>query len=164
MRALPSFPVLLCMAATVGLAQQPAPDAVKTFASSADVTALIAKARAEHKEGQALVSERILQLAPYNANLEYRTSVGPAAVHEKEAEMFYVIEGSATMVTGGKLKEEKRTNAENLNGTGIEGGIAREVAKGDFIIVPEGTPHWFSAINGTVVLMTLHVPRPVPGK
>lgn len=152
------------MAATAGLAQQPAPDAVKTFASSADVTSLIAKAKADHKEGQAQVTERILQLAPYNANLEYRTSVGPAAVHEKDAEMMYVIEGSATLVTGGKLKEEKRNNPENLNGTGIEGGSAREVAQGDFLIVPEGTPHWFSKINGTLVLMTLHVPRPVPGK
>jgi mannose-6-phosphate isomerase-like protein (cupin superfamily) len=77
--------------------------------------------------------------------------------------MFYVIDGSATLVTGGKLTEEKRTNAENLTGSGIEGGTPRPVAKGDFIIVPENTPHWFSAINGTVVLMSLHVPRPVPG-
>jgi mannose-6-phosphate isomerase-like protein (cupin superfamily) len=103
-------------------------------------------------------------LPPYNANLEYRTAVGPAAVHEKEAEMFYVLDGSATMVTGGKLTEEKRANVENLNGTGIEDGMSRTVSKGDFIIVPENTPHWFSQINGTIVLMTIHVPRPVPGK
>ena len=100
-------------------------------------------------------------MAPYNANLEYRASVGPAAVHETEAELFYVIEGSATMMTGGKLVNETRTNAANLTGTAIEGGTSRAVAKGDFIIVPEKTPHWFSAINGTIVLMTLHVPRPV---
>jgi len=69
------------------------------------------------------------------------------------------LDGSATLTTGGKLTEEKRTNAENLSGTGIEGGNAREVAKGDVIIVPENTPHWFSAINGTIVLMSIHVPR-----
>ena len=57
-------------------------------------------------------------------------------------------------------KDEKRTNAENLSGTAIEGGSSRPVAKGDFIIVPEKTPHWFSAINGTIVLMSLHLPRP----
>jgi len=73
--------------------------------------------------------------------------------------MFYVIEGSATMVTGGKLVKETRTNAENLSGTGIEGGSPRSIAKGDFIIVPENTPHWFSAITGTLVVMSLHVPR-----
>ncbi|MBV8730433.1 MAG: hypothetical protein JO336_11570 [Acidobacteriia bacterium] len=54
---------------------------------------------------------------------------------------------------------ESRTNAENLTGTAIEGGNARAVAKGDFIIVPENTPHWFSPINGTIILMSLHVPR-----
>ena len=108
-----------------------------------------------------MVAERILHLAPYNANLEYRAGLAPASVHEKEAEVFYVIDGTATMVTGGKLKEEKRTNPENLSGTGIEGGEARTVAKGDFIIVPENTPHWFSKIDGVLVLMTLHVPRPV---
>jgi quercetin dioxygenase-like cupin family protein len=63
------------------------------------------------------------------------------------------------MVTGGKLTEEKRTNAENLSGTAIENGDSRQVAKGDFIIVPQGVPHWFSKINGTLVMMSLHVPR-----
>ncbi|HVV47265.1 MAG TPA: cupin domain-containing protein, partial [Bryobacteraceae bacterium] len=87
---------------------------------------------------------------------------GAASVHEKEAEYFYVIDGSATLVTGGKLVNEKRTNAENLTGTAIEGGMTRNIAKGDFIVVPENTPHWFSPINGTLVLMSMHVPRPVP--
>ena len=145
------------LAASPIWAQQPAP--TKTYASAADVSALLAKARADHKDGQPLVAEPILRLAPYGANLEYRTAVGPAAVHEKEAELFYVIDGSATLVTGGKLVNEKRANAENLNGTGIEGGQSQAVAKGDFVIVPENTPHWFSAINGTIVLMSLHVPR-----
>jgi len=144
--------------ASAAWAQQPAPP-TKTYSSAADVAALLAKAKADHKDGQPTVIENILHLAPYNANLEYRTGVGPAAVHEREAELFYVLDGSATLTTGGKLTEEKRTNAENLSGTGIEGGNAREVAKGDVIIVPENTPHWFSAINGTIVLMSLHVPR-----
>jgi mannose-6-phosphate isomerase-like protein (cupin superfamily) len=146
--------------AAAALAQAPAP-VTKTFSSAADVAALIAKSKSERKEGQPLVLERILQVPPYNANLEYRASVGPAAIHENEAEMFYVIEGSGTMVTGGKLANEKRTNASNLTGTGIEGGTSREVSKGDFIMVPDHTAHWFSAINGYIVLMTLHVPRVV---
>src|ERR1700760_3075084 len=88
-------------------AQQPAPAAMKTFTSSAEITALIAKAKSDRKGEQPLVSKPILSLAPYNASLEYRAAVGPAAVHEKEAEFFYVIDGSATMMTGGKLTEEK---------------------------------------------------------
>ena len=146
-------------------AQAPAPAAAtaRTMVSAADVTALIAKAKADRKDNQAIVAQSLLQLAPYNVSLEYRASVGNAAVHETEAEMFYVIDGSATLVTGGKLTNENRTNAENLTGTGIEGGTTRHVAKGDFVMVPEKTPHWFSAIEGTVVLMSLHLPlKPAP--
>jgi len=138
---------------------QPAAQPPQTFASAADVDALIAKAKSEHKPSQPLIAQRILRLAPYNVNLEYRTSVGPASIHEKEAELFFVMDGAATMVTGGKLTEEKRTNPENLSGAGIEGGESRHIAKGDYIIVPENTAHWFSKIDGTLILMSLHVPR-----
>lgn len=162
MRAIP-ISLLFALMTTALVAQPPAAQSMKTFASSADVQAMIAKAKSERKEGQANVVQRILQLAPYNANLEYRASVGPATIHEKEAEIFYVIDGSATLVTGGKLVKETRTNPENLSGSGIDGGTSQAVAKGDFFFVPENTAHWFSTINGTLVLMSLHVPRPVPG-
>jgi mannose-6-phosphate isomerase-like protein (cupin superfamily) len=147
---------LALMLGSMGFSQE---GATKTYTSAADIQSLIAKSKSERKGDAPLVTQRILKLAPYNANLEYRGAVGPAAVHEKEAEMFYVIEGSATLLTGGKLANEKRTNAENLTGTAIEGGNSQAVSKGDFIIVPENTPHWFSKINGTLVLMSLHVPR-----
>jgi quercetin dioxygenase-like cupin family protein len=156
MRALGIGFVAALAAAAYG--QQQAAPSMKTYASSADVAALIAKAKSQHKEGQALIAQPILRLAPYNANLEYRASVGPAAVHEKEAEMFYVIDGSGTLTTGGKLVKETR-NGENLTGTGIEDGMSRQVAKGDFFIVPENTPHWFSMIKDTLILMSIHVPR-----
>jgi mannose-6-phosphate isomerase-like protein (cupin superfamily) len=159
MRALP-IGVILTLLSAATLAAQPSAASITMFASSDDVKALIAQARSERKD-QPTISKPILRLAPYNANLEYRASVGPAAVHEHEAEMFYVIDGTATLTTGGKLVNEKRTNAENLSGTGIEGGSAQKVAKGDFIIVPENTPHWFGSIDGTLILMSLHVPRPV---
>jgi mannose-6-phosphate isomerase-like protein (cupin superfamily) len=152
--------MVVVLSAASLLAQQPGPAIpMKDFASSADVAALIAQAKSEHKDGQPLLLKPILTLAPINANLEYRTAVAPAAVHETEAEIFYVIDGSGTMVTGGQLIGEKRLNAENLNGTGVTNGSSRRVAKGDFIIVPQGVPHWFSKIDGTLVLMSLHVPR-----
>jgi len=151
--------VSLALFAITAVAQQSGAQAMKTYSSSADVAALQAKAKSERKDGQPLVVERILQLAPYNANLEYRASVGPASIHEREAEFFYVIDGSATMVTGGKLMNESRTNAENLTGSGIEGGSSRNVGKGDFIVVPENTAHWFSSINGSITMMSLHAPR-----
>ena len=155
------FAVILT--ASAAFAQQPpapaAAAASRTMVSASDVTALIAKAKAERKGDQALLAQAMIQLAPYNVSLEYRAAVANAAVHETEAELFYVIDGSATLVTGGKLTNENRTNTANLSGSGIEGGVSRRVAKGDFIMVPEGTPHWFSAIDGTVVLMSLHLPH-----
>ena len=171
MRAkLTSLALMLVTAAAVSQlpAQQKgkqAPQGPKTYTSAKEIVAMMSKAKNERKQDQANFIQGILRLAPYNANLEYREDVPQAAaLHEKEAEVFYVIDGSGTMVTGGQLAGESRTNAENLTGTGIEGGDTQNVAKGDFFIVPENTPHWFSKINGTLVLMSLHVPRPVPAK
>lgn len=141
--------------AAAAVAQQ-AP-AQKLYTSASDVQGMIAKSKADRKD-QPTIASPLIRNAPYNVNLEYRASIGPAALHEKEVEMFYVVEGSGTLVTGGKLTNEKRNNADNLGGTGIEGGNVREVAKGDFFFVPANTPHWFSKINGTLVLMSLHGP------
>jgi mannose-6-phosphate isomerase-like protein (cupin superfamily) len=156
--------VTICLAAAVALlaapalAQAPAAPQMKTFAASAEVQQLIAHARQIHKTEPTIV-QPLLSLAPYRANLEYRTATGPAAVHEKEAELFYVIDGTGTLTTGGKLKDEKRTNPTNLSGSGIDGGQSRAVAKGDVLIVPENTPHQYSGIKGELILMSLHVPR-----
>jgi mannose-6-phosphate isomerase-like protein (cupin superfamily) len=142
---------------TVTFAQAPAaPAASRTMVSASDVAAM-AKAKAERKD-QPNIAQSMIQLAPYNVSLEYRASVGPAAVHDTEAELFYVVDGSATLVTGGTLTDSTR-NGANLTGKGIQGGTSRKVAKGDFIMVPEGQAHWFSAIDGTVVLMSLHLPH-----
>ena len=158
MRAVLSGLTLLLVSATA-FAQQPAPASGRTMVSAGDVAAMIAKAKVDRKDGQALLAQSMIRLDQYNVSLEYRAAVANAAVHETEAELFYVIDGSATLVTGGKLRNESRTNAANLSGSGIDGGQSRHVAKGDFVMVPEGVPHWFSTIDGTVVLMSLHLPH-----
>lgn len=157
------FAAVTLVGATSASAQPPATartraPAIKVFASSANVAALIAKAKRDHKPGQALVVEPLLHVAPYTANLEYRTAVGGAAIHLHQDEFFYVISGSGTLVTGGKLTHAVHPDAENVTGDSIVGGRATPVTKGDFIVVPENTPHWFSAINGSLVDMSLHVP------
>ena len=142
-------------------AQGGAPTAAKLFASSADVRAMITKAKAERKADQPNFSQPIVALAPYSANLEYRVGGlnAPASSHAKDAEMFYVVEGTGTVVTGGRLQNERATNADNASGTGIEGGDSRRIAAGDFVLVPQGTPHWFTQIDGALVLMALHLPH-----
>lgn len=159
LKILPIAAAALALLVAPAVAQTPAPSDPKTFAASAEIQALIANARANHKPGTPTMIQRILSLPPYAASLEHRTGVGPAAVHENEAELFYVIEGSGTLVTGGELTHETRPNATNLSGDGIEGGQSRPVAKGDLFIVPQNTPHWFSVIDGELILMSLHVPR-----
>ena len=137
-----------------------APAPINVFASSAEVQALIANARKMHPVGQPNFNQRLLSLAPYAANLEHRTATGPASTHEKNAELFYVVEGAATLITGGTLIGEKRTNPTNLSGTGIAGGESRPIAKGDLFIVPQNTPHQVKdPKDGEVILISLHIPR-----
>ena len=125
----------------------------KLFTSAGDVSALIAKAKSERKPDQANYLQPLVQFAPYTASLEYRVAglKANAAVHENEVEMFYVVEGSGTLVIGGKLADKS-----------IDGGESRRVAKGDFFIVPPNTPHMFTVAEGAegaLVLMSIHLPK-----
>jgi mannose-6-phosphate isomerase-like protein (cupin superfamily) len=138
-----------------------APAGPKLFAAAGDVTALIERAKRERKPDQPNFVQQIVRLQPYSVNLEYRVAGlnAPASVHEKDAELFMVVEGSGTLVTGGTLKDERRSNPENLTGSAIDGGTSRRLSKGDWALVPEKTPHWFTQIDGALVLMSLHLPH-----
>ena len=80
-------------------------------------------------------------------------------MHEAQAELFYVIEGSATMLTGGTLVAGKRSGA-NVQGTGIEGGTRIVFNSGDFIMVPSGVPHQFVDIKAPVRVMSMYLANP----
>jgi mannose-6-phosphate isomerase-like protein (cupin superfamily) len=158
------FFAITILAATVtsgALAQQqPAPS---LFMSEKDILGLIEKAKADRKNDAPLVPEPILQLAPYKAQLEYRPLKAPAALHEKDAELFVVLQGTGDIITGGKLVDEKRVNAANLTGSDIADGQTHHVVKGDVLIVPNNTPHQVVPTGGApVVVMTMHVPFPAP--
>ncbi len=138
------------------------------FANSSDVQALIAKAKTDRRADQANFVQPIVRLAPYAMNLEYRVAGlnANASVHEHEAELFVVVDGTGTLVTGGTLRDERRTNAENRSGSAIDGGSPRRVSRGDIAIVPAGVPHWFTEVDGALILMSMHVPQtaPPPGR
>ena len=141
------------------LAAEPTP--MRTFMNHEEIMGLIDKAKADRKGDAPLVAEPILLLAPYRAQLEYRPGISPAAVHEKDAELMVVLEGTGDIVTGGKVVDEKRVNANNLGGPSITGGKSQAVAKGDMLIVPANTPHQVIPTGGApIVLMTMHVPFP----
>jgi mannose-6-phosphate isomerase-like protein (cupin superfamily) len=147
-------------AATASAVAQTAPP-VTQFLSDKDIMGLIEKAKADRKGDAPLVTEPILLLAPYRAQLEYRPGTSPAAVHEKDAELFVVLQGTGNIVTGGKLVDEKRVNANNLSGPSIADGHSQAVVKGDMLIVPANTPHQVIPTGGApIVVMTMHVPFP----
>src|ERR1700730_7836094 len=131
-------------------AAQPATDPTKaTRYPGAALAAAIAKLPQDRPVGSTQIY-RLQGDKPYTVNVEHRISQPQAAaVHETEAELFYVIDGSAIMTTGGKLVGETR-NGANLSGKSIEGGTPTKLTKGDFFMVPEGVPHWFNQIDGAI--------------
>jgi uncharacterized protein GlcG (DUF336 family)/mannose-6-phosphate isomerase-like protein (cupin superfamily) len=84
----------------------------------------------------------------YMVHASRRDKAGLAEVHEQDADIIYVMEGTATLVTGGSVVDAKATAPGEVRGQAISGGESRHIAKGDVIIVPAGTPHWFKEVPG----------------
>jgi mannose-6-phosphate isomerase-like protein (cupin superfamily) len=68
-------------------------------------------------------------------------------------EIYYMLEGTATLVTGGTVVDEKpagtspNTRRPNFRGTRIQGGVSRHVGPGDVIVIPGNLPHWWSSLD-----------------
>jgi mannose-6-phosphate isomerase-like protein (cupin superfamily) len=73
----------------------------------------------------------------------HRDKAGNAELHVKETDVLYIIEGEATFVTGGTIIGRHEVRAEQIGGSGIEGGKTFHLKKGDVITVEAGVPHWF---------------------
>jgi mannose-6-phosphate isomerase-like protein (cupin superfamily) len=89
-----------------------------------------------------------------------RRQAGPnnASVHTAEGdkqyvtEVYQILEGSGTYVTGGTMPDPNDRTA------GIKGGESHDVKPGDFIVIPPGTAHWFSRINGQITYLEVRLP------
>jgi unsaturated rhamnogalacturonyl hydrolase len=86
-----------------------------------------------------------------------RDKPGQSELHEKETDVFYIVEGSATFVTGGKMVDPKTTGPGEVRGSAIEGGEARTLSKDDVIVIPAGVPHWFKDVQGTFLYFVVKV-------
>ncbi len=82
----------------------------------------------------------------YMVHASRRDAAGQAELHEKDADIIYVLEGTATFVTGGTVVEAKTTAPDEVRGPSIAAGETRQLKKGDVVIVPAGTPHWFREV------------------
>jgi mannose-6-phosphate isomerase-like protein (cupin superfamily) len=147
---------LLTIAAHAG-AQTPAPtDRTRaTHFSAADLQAALAKLPTDRANAVA----RVFTLDPYNVGVEQRQPRPQgAAAHADRAELFYVINGAGTMLTGGTISDGKQSGV-NTQGTTISGGTRIEFKTGDFIMVPSGVPHQFVDLKAPVQVMSLYLPN-----
>jgi mannose-6-phosphate isomerase-like protein (cupin superfamily) len=136
-------------------AEAQTPPAPVPYASPADVAAAVARAKA----AATLSAEVVVALPPLRVAAEYRSKPTPASVHEKNIELINVLSGSGTLIMGGTLKDEKRRDAANLTGTGIDGGRSYELLTGSYIFIPAGTPHYFASIGKDgLVTTTIYIP------
>ena len=82
-------------------------------------------------------------------------------VHEANAQLIVILDGSGTYTMGGALVKPTRRGT-NLNSPTVEGATPHKVVKRDWILVPENTPHAVTQVDGALALMSLHLPPPAP--
>jgi quercetin dioxygenase-like cupin family protein len=80
----------------------------------------------------------------------HRDKAGQVEVHDKETDVIHVIDGEATFVTGGTMVGGKVTKPGQHLGVSIEGGETHHLTKGDVIVIPAGTPHWFKEVPQSI--------------
>lgn len=100
---------------------------------------------------------------PLLANAHYKISAGRRVVpgnvevHTQDTDIFYIMEGSATFVTGGTVVEPATTGPGEARGKAITGGTTRHLQKGDVIVIPKGVPHWFTEVSGPFLYFVVKV-------
>ncbi len=102
---------------------------------------------------------RLLVTDTFKVQTGHRTGPGEVEVHDRDTDIFYILEGSATFVTGGKAIEPRKTDPGEIRGREISGGEDRHLVKGDVIIIPAGIPHWFQQVDSTFVYFVVKVTK-----
>ena len=98
---------------------------------------------------------------------ENNTTPSNAELHDASDDVYYVLDGTATLTLGGSLDSPKEVEPGEWRGPKIIGGQKVEIAKGDLIVVPRGTPHHRSTANQDFTMILIKVyedPRPAPVK
>jgi mannose-6-phosphate isomerase-like protein (cupin superfamily) len=93
------------------------------------------------KFGEGEASETLKEYPRHATMLSFRARDGEAELHENFADLFHVLSGQATLVTGGTVVGAKTTGPGEVRGTSIEGGRRQELRAGDLVHVPAGVPH-----------------------
>lgn len=87
---------------------------------------------------------------------------GSAVEHSEITEVYHVISGNGTLVTGGVLENPKAVEPDadgvkvlvgpSTRGDRIQGGVSRKLGPGDVVIIPPNTPHWFSEVTSDQIV------------
>ncbi|HWX54013.1 MAG TPA: cupin domain-containing protein [Verrucomicrobiae bacterium] len=133
-------------AASVKAADTPSPDGVKYFSS--------AEVHAAFEKGQPILAK---DGRTYWVSAGRRDKAGQSELHEKDTDVFYILQGSATFVTGGRMVDPKTTAPGEVRGSSVEGGVARTLSKDDVIVIPAGVPHWFKDVPGVFLYFVVKV-------
>jgi mannose-6-phosphate isomerase-like protein (cupin superfamily) len=128
----------------------PAPGSPGIFRANAELRAALARSIAN---GGAMASASIAVTDQYRGSLVRRTEPNGAIQHPGNTEMHYILEGSATVVTGGTVRRE---GALAVN----EDGEAHRVVPGDIIIIPAGSAHRYSEIVEPITYLELRFVAP----
>jgi mannose-6-phosphate isomerase-like protein (cupin superfamily) len=144
-----------------------------TYVSAADVQATVT--RPPQAGGMPGVNPqpniRVVDAGGYNVAIgalhRPQTPPGVAAVHYKVSEVYHVIDGAATLVTGGTMVNAKTRPPDDVSvkfedgpgasGSSIQGGTSQRIKAGDLVVIPAGVPHWFSAIEGSITYVVVRV-------
>ncbi|MEW6322555.1 MAG: AraC family ligand binding domain-containing protein [Acidobacteriota bacterium] len=152
MLMLATLTLLLALDTQQAAAQGAAPG---TFISKEDHEAVLKEQIAKGVVDQPI---RIVDAHGGRASVAMLHRVKPESsslIHNTVTETYYIVSGSGTLVTGGRLVDPKPIDLTRLNvGLGQsgarEGGESRRVKPGDIIVIPAGTPHGFSALDGPI--------------
>ena len=123
----------LAMTAAAAVSRGPA---AVTFFDSTQVQSAFDKGAVLFNQGES-----------YMVHASRREKPGMAEIHTKDADIVYVLDGTATLVTGGTTVNAKITEPDELRGSSVTGGEAHSLKKGDVIVVPAGVPHWFKEVS-----------------
>jgi mannose-6-phosphate isomerase-like protein (cupin superfamily) len=138
---------------------------------AADISAAEIQALIGPRKPNTLPNIRVVDAGGHNVGVGvlYRVQgqTQTAALHYKVSEVYHVMKGAGTLVTGGTLVDPKTRAADSVevkqedgpgvSGTAIQGGTSRQIKEGDVVVIPAGTPHWFSKIDGSLAYLVIRI-------
>jgi mannose-6-phosphate isomerase-like protein (cupin superfamily) len=94
------------------------------------------------------VSDTLATYPNHHTMVAYRSKDGNAELHAKEADVFVIVRGKATLLTEGVLEGGKETGPGEIRGTKVSGGKSMALKPGDIVHIPAGTPHQLLIASG----------------